>query len=83
VRWFEGDTGPHTDIAKAAPGRCGSCGFAVLLTGTLGHAFGELTIVADHHDRLVGRLDLEVHLAGEPDREHQHRIASTSTAVRT
>ncbi|WP_053204647.1 DUF3027 domain-containing protein [Jiangella muralis] len=42
-RWFEGDTGPHTDIAKAAPGRCGSCGFSVLLTGTLGHAYGVCT----------------------------------------
>jgi hypothetical protein len=39
-RWFEGDTGPQSDIAKAAPGRCGSCGFAVTLAGTLGHAFG-------------------------------------------
>lgn len=42
-RWFEGDTGPHTDIAKAAPGRCGSCGFSVLLAGTLGHAYGVCT----------------------------------------
>lgn len=43
LRWFEGDTGPHTDIAKAAPGRCGSCGFSVLLAGTLGHGFGVCT----------------------------------------
>ena len=42
-RWFDGATGPHADMAKAAPGRCGTCGFSVVLAGTLGHAFGVCT----------------------------------------
>lgn len=38
-RWHEGEGGPHTDIAKAAPGRCGTCGFAVPIAGSLGQGF--------------------------------------------
>jgi hypothetical protein len=39
-RWYEGDGGPDTDIARAAPGRCVSCGFWVPLAGSLGQVFG-------------------------------------------
>ena len=39
-RWYEGEAGPDTPLAKAAPGRCGDCGFLVPLTGGLGRAFG-------------------------------------------
>ncbi|WP_203433325.1 DUF3027 domain-containing protein [Jiangella asiatica] len=42
-RWSDGDTGPNTEIAKAAPGHCGSCGFAVPLAGSLGGGFGVCT----------------------------------------
>ncbi|WP_051425681.1 DUF3027 domain-containing protein [Jiangella gansuensis] len=42
-RWYEGDTGPGTEIAKAAPGRCGTCGFAAPLAGSLGAGFGVCT----------------------------------------
>ncbi|WP_166347057.1 DUF3027 domain-containing protein [Phytoactinopolyspora limicola] len=42
-RWHEGEAGPHTEIAKAAPGRCGTCGFAVPLAGSLGQAFSVCT----------------------------------------
>jgi hypothetical protein len=42
-RWYEGGTGPHTEIAMTAPGRCGTCGFAVLLVGSLGQAFSVCT----------------------------------------
>jgi hypothetical protein len=40
LRWEEGDGGPDTPTAKAAPGRCGDCGFLVPLAGTLGRRFG-------------------------------------------
>lgn len=39
-RWLEGDNGPDAAIAKAAPGRCGSCGFLVRLAGPLATMFG-------------------------------------------
>ncbi|MGH3318950.1 MAG: DUF3027 domain-containing protein [Streptosporangiaceae bacterium] len=39
-RWYDGDHGPDTAIAKAAPGRCATCGFFVLLQGPLRQLFG-------------------------------------------
>lgn len=39
-RWWQGDGGPDTEIAKAAPAHCESCGFMVRLGGSLGRAFG-------------------------------------------
>jgi len=39
-RWYEGPAGPDTPMAKAAPGRCGGCGFLVPLAGALGSVFG-------------------------------------------
>lgn len=39
-RWWNGDAGPHSPLAKAAPADCGSCGFLVPLGGSLRAAFG-------------------------------------------
>lgn len=39
-RWYAGDRGPGADIARAAPGACGTCGFFVTLAGALGRVFG-------------------------------------------
>jgi hypothetical protein len=39
-RWYEGDAGPDTPVAKAAPGQCRDCGFLVPLAGALGRVFG-------------------------------------------
>ncbi len=39
-RWYEGASGPATALAKAAPGRCGECGFLTPLAGGLGRMFG-------------------------------------------
>ena len=39
-RWYEGEAGPDTPVAKAAPGPCGDCGFLVPLAGALGRVFG-------------------------------------------
>lgn len=39
-RWYEGDSGPDTALAKAAPERCGECGFLAPLAGALGRVFG-------------------------------------------
>lgn len=39
-RWYDGPAGPRTDVAKAAPAPCASCGFLVALAGPLGAAFG-------------------------------------------
>src|SRR5690606_36826859 len=39
-RWYDGDSGPDTPIAKQAPGRCGTCGFLVSRAGGLSDRFG-------------------------------------------
>ena len=39
-RWEEGQGGPDTPTAKAAPGRCADCGFLAPLAGALGRRFG-------------------------------------------
>jgi hypothetical protein len=39
-RWLAGDHGPHTAMARNAPGQCGTCGFLVGLTGALRAGFG-------------------------------------------
>ncbi len=40
ARWFDGAYGPGSDMAKAAPATCGTCGFYVPLAGSLRAAFG-------------------------------------------
>lgn len=39
-RWLAGDHGPESALAKAAPGRCATCGFLLVVGGPLGQAFG-------------------------------------------
>jgi hypothetical protein len=39
-RWYSGDAGPESPMAKAAPGPCGTCGFYLPLAGSLRLAFG-------------------------------------------
>jgi hypothetical protein len=39
-RWYAGDRGPAAPIAQAAPARCATCGFFVLLAGSLRQLFG-------------------------------------------
>lgn len=39
-RWRDGEFGPRSDMARSAPGVCGTCGFFVPLAGSLRAAFG-------------------------------------------
>jgi hypothetical protein len=39
-RWERGPRGPGSDMARAAPGACGTCGFFLPLAGSLRGAFG-------------------------------------------
>ena len=39
-RWYDGDNGPQAPIARAAEMACASCGFFVLMRGSLGRVFG-------------------------------------------
>nr|MDA8436558.1 DUF3027 domain-containing protein [Actinomycetales bacterium] len=39
-RWYDGDHGPESPMAKAAPGQCRGCGFLLPIGGLLGQVFG-------------------------------------------
>lgn len=39
-RWYHGEAGPDTPMARHAPGRCGTCGFYLPLAGSLRMLFG-------------------------------------------
>ena len=39
-RWYDGDRGPESDLASAAPDPCSTCGFLVRLAGSLAETFG-------------------------------------------
>lgn len=39
-RWYDGEHGPDTDIARKAPAACSSCGFFVPMAGALRAVFG-------------------------------------------
>jgi hypothetical protein len=39
-RWYAGDPGPESAIARSAPAACATCGFFVPLAGALRQAFG-------------------------------------------
>ena len=39
-RWYDGDGGPDSPIAQAAPDSCRSCGFLVRIAGSMADSFG-------------------------------------------
>jgi hypothetical protein len=39
-RWYTGEHGPHSALARSAPAPCASCGFLIRLAGPLGVVFG-------------------------------------------
>jgi Protein of unknown function (DUF3027) len=56
-RWYDSDAGPNTPMAKAAPGRCSTCGFLVLLRGPLSGLFGVCANAQAPRDGGVVSLD--------------------------
>jgi len=56
-RWHEGEFGPHSPMAQAAPARCSGCGFLAPLAGMLGQGFGVCTNEIAPSDGHVVSLD--------------------------
>jgi len=55
-RWYDGEAGPDSPIAQAAPASCDSCGFFVALVGSLGTVFGVCAnAMAGDDGRVVAR----------------------------
>lgn len=56
-RWYDGDGGPESPLAKSAPGQCRSCGFLVRMAGPLAFTFGVCANGDANDDGRVVSLD--------------------------
>jgi len=56
-RWYDGENGPFTPMARQAPGRCLDCGFRVPLAGGLSQLFGVCANAFAPDDGKVVSLD--------------------------
>jgi hypothetical protein len=56
-RWYFGDRGPDTPMARQAPGKCLDCAFRVPLAGSLGAMFGVCANGRSPEDAKVVSLD--------------------------
>ena len=72
-RWYEGDGGPHSQVAEKAPAPCSTCGYFIPMAGALRSFFGVCAnawspsdghvVSLDHGCGAHSEIDLE---AGEP-----------------
>lgn len=74
-RWYDGDSGPDTPIAKQAPGTCGTCGFVVSLAGDLADRFG---VCANKMANSDGRVVALTHGCGAHSGSRPKRSGSAS-----
>ncbi len=56
-RWYGGDHGPHSPMAKASAGRCSTCGWMLLIGGPLGQMFGVCSHLLSPADGRVVSFD--------------------------
>ncbi len=56
-RWYSGEHGPRSPLAKAAPGNCVSCGWMLTIGGPLGQMFGVCTNMLSPSDGRVVAFD--------------------------
>lgn len=57
ARWYGGEHGPHSSMARAAPGKCATCGWLLLIGGPLGQMFGVCSHLLSPADGKVVSLD--------------------------
>jgi Protein of unknown function (DUF3027) len=72
-RWYDGDQGPESDHAQAAPAPCRTCGFLVRLSGPLSTVFGVCANESAPDDGRVVAFDhgCGAHSEGAPARAPQ------------
>ncbi|AKU17961.1 DUF3027 domain-containing protein [Luteipulveratus mongoliensis] len=56
-RWYDGDHGPHTELAEQAPAPCSTCGYFVPMSGVLRQVFGVCASAWSPSDGTVVSLD--------------------------
>lgn len=57
ARWYGGEHGPRSTMARHAPGKCGSCGWLLLIGGPLGQVFGICSHLLSPSDGRVVSFD--------------------------
>lgn len=56
-RWYSGEHGPQSTMARHAPGKCGTCGWLLLIGGPLGQVFGVCSHLLSPSDGRVVSFD--------------------------
>jgi hypothetical protein len=56
-RWYDGDSGPHADVAEKAPAPCSTCGYFLPMAGALRSFFGVCANAWSPSDGRVVSLD--------------------------
>jgi hypothetical protein len=75
-RWYDGERGPFTPMARQAPGRCLDCAFRVPLAGGLAQLFGVCANAFAPDDGTVVSLDHGCGAHSETAVESQHGQAA-------
>jgi hypothetical protein len=76
-RWYEGEGGPHSEVAEKAPAPCASCGFFLPMAGALRSFFGVCANAWSPSDGRVVSLDHGCGAHSEVDVERQSPVAVT------
>jgi hypothetical protein len=80
-RWYDGDRGPSSSMARQAPGRCLDCAFRVPLAGALGAAFGVCANAFSPEDAKVVSLDHGCGAHSETPLELTHSAGASGMVV--
>ena len=56
-RWYDGESGPHADVAEKAPAPCATCGYFIPMAGALRNFFGVCANAWSPSDGRVVSLD--------------------------
>lgn len=74
-RWYEGESGPHSEVAEKAPAPCSTCGYFLPMAGALRSFFGVCANAWSPSDGRVVSLDHGCGAHSEVDVEKPEPVA--------
>lgn len=80
-RWYEGEGGPHSEVAEKAPAPCASCGFFYPMAGALRSFFGVCANAWSPSDGRVVSLDHGCGAHSEVDVDRHEPVPSAEPLV--
>ena len=80
-RWYEGEGGPHSDVAEKAPAPCSTCGYFLPMAGALRAFFGVCANAWSPSDGHVVSLDHGCGAHSEIDVEAAEPLVATEPIV--